>query len=76
MRLQIIEKVARFVPVRFGCFFDRHDLGHSLAACFAAMAERDLSQHDQRPQLPLGQIVRRWNSRIVHEHEPLVVVPL
>jgi hypothetical protein len=54
---------------------DRHQRCHPLRARVAAMAERDLSQHDQRPQSAFGQIVGRRNSRVVEKHEPLTLLP-
>ena len=50
---------------------DRHQRCHPLRARVAAMTERDLSQHDQRPQSAFRQIVGRRNSRVVEKHEPL-----
>ena len=53
---------------------NRHELRHPLRACVAAMPKRDLAKDDQRPQSTLRQIVRRRNSRVVQEDEPLAAM--
>ena len=46
---------------------DRHQRRHPLGSRLAAVAEGDLAKHHQRLQCTLGQIVGRWNTRVVQE---------
>jgi hypothetical protein len=76
VRLQIVEEVARFMPVRFGRFLDRHDLRHPPGTRFGTMTEGNFPQHHQRPQLLFRQIVGGRNTRVINKHQPFVVVAL
>lgn len=48
------------MPVPLRRFHDRQEVRQAFGAGSAAAAERQLPQHDQRPQGLLGQIIGGW----------------
>lgn len=66
--------VAQAMTLKFRGLSDCHQLTHSYGTRMTAMTKRDFVKDDQRPQRSFGEIVRWRHTRIIQQHEPLVLM--
>ena len=71
---EAIVDVARAVAVTFRGLGDRHQATQLYGTRTAAMTKFDLAKNHQRLQRPFGHVVGGWHLRIIHKHEPLMLM--